>query len=94
MQVAAQQAGGGADLGSPTSGTRPREGPTASSASRSATSAASIGWKLVAAGTGTTGSRARPRATRRTSWWNWVARRIVQGSPEVWISRSAWSLAW
>jgi hypothetical protein len=53
-----------------------------------------IGWKLVVAGTGTSGSRARPRASSRISWWNWVARRIVHGRPESWISRSAWSLAW
>jgi hypothetical protein len=35
-----------------------------------------------------------PPPPSRTSWWNWVARRIVHGSPEAWISRSAWSLAW
>ena len=75
--------------GPPMSGTRPLGNPVASRASWSATSLASIGWKLVAAGTGTTGSRARPEVTSRTSWWNWVARRIVHGSPDAWISRSA-----
>ena len=80
--------------GPPRSGTRPLGGPTANSASGSATSPASMGWKLVAAGNGTSGSRARAWATSRTSWWNWVARRIVHPNPDAWIKRSAWSFAW
>jgi hypothetical protein len=52
-----------------------------------------MGWKLVAAGAGTSGSRARPWATSSTSGWNWVARRIVHPSSDAWIRRSAASLA-
>src|SRR5258706_607906 len=56
------------------SGTRPAAGPTASSASRRATSVASIGWNDVRGGTVITGKRARAWQPRRMRSWNWVAR--------------------
>jgi hypothetical protein len=40
-----------------------------------------------------TGSLASPRTVSRVRSWNWVARRVVQGTPEPAISRSAASLA-
>jgi hypothetical protein len=74
------------------SGTRPADGPRASSASRAATSSASTGWNLRPVGTGITGSLAICRATIRIRSWNWAARSVVQGRPESAMTRSASSL--
>src|SRR5258708_13615080 len=53
-QVHAGEPVGASDLGPPISGTRPAGGPAASSASRPATSPASIGWKATRPRTTTT----------------------------------------
>ena len=71
------------------SGTSPAGGPSASSASRPATSSASTGCTRTPDGSGTTGSRLICRATMRISSWNWVARRVVHGSPDSATTRSA-----
>ena len=42
-----------------------------------------MGWTWTPVKTGTTGSFVRARATIRTRSWNWVARNVVQGTPEL-----------
>ena len=71
------------------SGTSPAGAPSASSTSRAATSPVSTGWNRTPAGTGITGSFAICSATVRDRSWNWVARSVVQGSPESATTRSA-----
>lgn len=64
------------------SGTRPAGMPRESSTSRVATSPASTGWNWKPVGAGITGILAMPLAIVSSRSWNWVARRVVHGSPE------------
>ena len=74
------------------SGTSPAGGSRASSASRAATSPASIGWKRKPLGTGSTGSFVICRAIFKNESWSWVARSVVHGRPHSATTRSAASL--
>ena len=72
--------------------TTPAGAPTAARATWAATSAAAIGW-MRPSGTRTTSPEVMLATMASANSWNWVARRIVYGSPEASISVSWATLA-
>jgi hypothetical protein len=67
--------------GPPKSGSKPAGCPVTTSTTRSATSAVSTGWNCQLFGTiATPGTVLKAERKVSMSVWNWVARRIVQGT--------------
>src|SRR5205823_4311890 len=75
--------------GPPMSATRPAGSALTSSVIRAATSPASTTWNTNARGTQRKGSRRLGRNIRRIRSWNWVARSVVNGTPDASMAPSA-----
>lgn len=88
-QVAAEKFGHAVHAWSRDVGYQPGRSAESEFHQAAATSRASTGWKCTPVGTGITGSFAICVAVSSVRSWNWLARKVVHGSPDCSTTSSA-----